>query len=328
MPQSTRKYQALVDADVVSANESGCVPGGLAQPLKFVELRVRYRGGVLERRQRGRIELRRRQAETGAELGLDRGRQRRIHLGCGRCAQGGDIRADCGALRASCDFLGVARAEPVQCRQECPLILVRLERREVEKCGQAVPSPFALQRRRDQVAEAAFRQHVLVREQTIVRAQVHRSPQHDRLVHEHRAHGTRDRGRDRAGEEHPHVRSPPRLRDLHRGGYAAGAGCFAVRESVEHCRRTVEIRHQEVARIGDQQRVQPDEYVATQVSGDHLGGQTQVGRPAPVHSLAPAAGHRRHPAARSCPVVLPPHRIDVGPGVKQVGIQGDLLRGR
>jgi hypothetical protein len=81
VPQPAREDQVIVDGDVVPANESRRVPGGLAEPLELVELRIGDRGGVLERRERGWGELCRRQAEPGAELRLNDRRQRRIHLG-------------------------------------------------------------------------------------------------------------------------------------------------------------------------------------------------------------------------------------------------------
>ncbi|MEV0129021.1 hypothetical protein AB0H83_11255 [Dactylosporangium sp. NPDC050688] len=245
--QSAWQEQAVVEGEVVPADEPRRVPGGFAQALEFVELRVGHGCRVLERRQRRRRQLGRVDAQPGAELRVQDCGQRRMNLRGVGSAQRGDVGADDRLFRAPGDPGRVARAEPVEGRQVRPLILVRLQRRQVQERRQPVPAAPALQRRGDQIPEAALWQHVLVREQPVVGAQVHRAAQHHGLVDQRGADEAGDGGGDRLGEEHPHVRAAPGLGDLERCRYPAGAGRLGVRECVEHRGRTVEVRHQEVA---------------------------------------------------------------------------------
>ena len=101
--------------------------------------------------------------------------QRGMYPGRGGPAHRCDVGAGGGTFGLPGDVFGVAGAEPVQRRQERPLVGVRLERAEVEEGGQSVLAASALQRRGDEVAEAALGQDVLVGEQPVVRPQVHRS---------------------------------------------------------------------------------------------------------------------------------------------------------
>jgi hypothetical protein len=61
--------------------------------------------------------------------------------------------ADDGLFRATGDSFRVAWGEPVEDRQEGPLILVWLQGRQVEEERKAVFAAPTLQRRGDQVAE-------------------------------------------------------------------------------------------------------------------------------------------------------------------------------
>ena len=61
-----------------------------------------------------------------------------MDAGRGGSAHRGDVGAGRCTFRLTGEAFGVARAEPVQRRQERPLILVRLQRGEVEEGGQSV----------------------------------------------------------------------------------------------------------------------------------------------------------------------------------------------
>jgi hypothetical protein len=137
---------------------------------------------MLERRQRRRGELGQVQAQAGAQFGLHDSGQGRVHLRRVRPAHGGDVGANDRLLRPSGNPRRVTWAEPVQRRQERPLVLVRLEGCEVEEHRQPVLATSSLQGGGDEVAEATFGQHILVGEEAIVAAQVHRSTHQHGLV--------------------------------------------------------------------------------------------------------------------------------------------------
>ncbi|WKU05358.1 hypothetical protein [Micromonospora sp. HUAS LYJ1] len=79
-----------------------------------------------------------------------------MDLGRGGPAHRGDIGVGDGLLGLSGHGFGVAGAEPVQCRQERPLVGVRPEGAEVEEDGQSVLAAATPKRRGAQVAEAAL----------------------------------------------------------------------------------------------------------------------------------------------------------------------------
>jgi hypothetical protein len=108
----------------------------------------------------------------------------------------------------------------------------------------------------------------------------------------------------------------------------AGAGRLAVRERVEHRGWAVEVRDQEVARVVGEQWIQPHEYVADKMGGDHLRCERQVEGRSPVHSLSPPASDRGHPSAHPGPGVLPAHRVRVSPCPEPIGVQGQLVLDR
>ena len=130
---------------------------------------------MLECGQRSRCQLRCIEAEPGAKLGVHHRGQRRAYPGRVRPAQRGDFGADNRPFRVLGNPRRVTWTQPVQGGQEQPLVIMRFQRREVEERRQAVPAASALQWRGDEVPEAAFGQHVLVREQPVVGALVHRA---------------------------------------------------------------------------------------------------------------------------------------------------------
>ncbi|WP_233258045.1 hypothetical protein [Micromonospora sp. S4605] len=144
VPQAPREDQAVVESEVVAADEAWGVPGGLAESLQLVELRVGHGGGVLERRQCGGGELSGVDAQPGTDFRVDHRGQRRMDLGRSGPAHRGDVGTGYGLLGLLGDPFGVAGAETVQRRQERPLVRVRLERAEVEEGGQSVLAAAAL----------------------------------------------------------------------------------------------------------------------------------------------------------------------------------------
>ena len=247
--QPARQDQAVVEGEVVAADEPRGVPGGLAQPLQFVELRVGHGGGVLERRQRGRGELRGVDAQPGAEFRVHHRRQRRLDPGGVGPAHRGDVGADGGPFRPAGDPFRVAGAEPVQRRQERPLVLVRLQRAR----SRNVVSPSL---RRRPCSGAAIR---LPKPPSGRTSWFGNSRSYERRSIEPRSTiascssavptAARRRRRDRVGEEDPHVRAASGLGDLQRRRDRAGPGRLDVGQRVEHRRRAVEVRHQEPARV-------------------------------------------------------------------------------
>lgn len=236
-----------------------------------------------------------------------------------RPAHRGDVGAGSWPFRLPGDPFGVAGAEPVQGRQERPLVVVRFEGAEVEERGQPMPAAAdALQRRGDEIAETALGQDVLAGEQPVVGPQVHRPAQHHRLVQQGGTDGPRHRCCNRGGEEDPHVGAASGLGDLQRGRHRTGPRRLDVGEGVEHRRWTVEVGHQEMAGVVGQQRIQPDEHIADEMGGDDLGGTGQVSGATPVHALAPATGDGGYPPGGAGAGVLPPHGVYVGAGPEPV----------
>jgi hypothetical protein len=185
-----------------------------------------------------------------------------------------------------------------------------------------------MQRRRDQVADPADRQHVLRREQPVITGQVHLPAQCHRFAQQGAAQPARRFRRNGSGEEHPRMRPNPRPRNLHGRRYAQRARCLQIRQRVQHRGRPVEVGRQPPAQIPVEQRVQADVGLPGKVSGQHLHSKRQVVSLSVRNPLAPAASDSGQPACLPAASVLPPDRVDVGTGGKQRAEQGDLRLSR
>jgi hypothetical protein len=151
------------------------------------------------------------------------------------------------------------------------LVIVRLERREIEKERRSMPSTPTLKRSGDQVAQTADLQHILGREEPVVAGQAHSTADRDRLAQQP---GANLPGKGRwqwRGEEQPGMRPEARARCLQRDRRPSGAGGLHVRQRIEHRRRAVEIGGQPPATVAIEQRVQADLLLAGQVCGQHFG---------------------------------------------------------
>ena len=109
---------------------------------------------MLERRGRGRGELNGVETQPGTDFRVDHRGQCGMDPGCGGPADRGDVGAGGGAFRVPGEAFRVAGAKTVQRRQERPLVLLRLERAEVEERGESLLPAPAVQWRGDEVAEA------------------------------------------------------------------------------------------------------------------------------------------------------------------------------
>ena len=97
---------------------------------------------------------------------------------------------------------------------------MRLHRRQVEEHRCPTPPARPLQRRGDQIAEAADRKDVLAGEQPVVRGQAHPPTDGHRLAHQTHAQASRLLRTDCVHEEHPHVSAKPGLAHLQSSGHA------------------------------------------------------------------------------------------------------------
>ena len=151
---------------LVAADQARRLVGGQSQPLPLVEERVVQRGEVLELG-----EQRRRQVGSG--IARSAPIVQRSPPASGRLAQGlrRDRAGPTATPRARARSARAARREPLERAEERPLIGPRLERRRIEEDARARAAAYALERQRDQVAEA-LREEVLVREQPVVAREV------------------------------------------------------------------------------------------------------------------------------------------------------------
>ena len=148
--------------------------------------------------------------------------------------------------------------------QVAPLVGVGLELL-VEKLGVAVVACASLQRERDEVAEPARRQHVLAREQSVVGLDA------DGCAACHRA--CQDRETEpacvccgyRVREEEPHVGAITGPRTLHGGLDAERLAHVGEQLRVRPPAVAVEIDRQQPARVVGEQRIEPDDLLATEM---------------------------------------------------------------
>src|SRR5512133_284255 len=124
MSQPAVQHELIIERDVVAADETWRFPGGLAEPLKLVELRVGHRCRVLEGSQCGRRELTGLHDQVRAKLGANQRGQRWLYSRGGRPAHCGDVYSDGRLLGSARNPRRIARAQPIQRRQEVPLVFV------------------------------------------------------------------------------------------------------------------------------------------------------------------------------------------------------------
>lgn len=96
-------------------------------------------------------------------------------------------------------------------------------------------------------------------------------------------------------EEDPDVSAPAGLRYLEGSRNLMGAGCFHVRERIEHRGLFVEVRCDPPAGVVIAEWIQTDVRLAPQVGVNDYWGRGEVGCVGSIHSLAPMAFDRRHP---------------------------------
>ena len=124
------------------------------------------------------------------------------------------------ARRLARDALDEVGGEPRHSGEVRPLVRPRPER-VVDEQRVALLARLVLERQGDEVAEAAARHGVLVREEPVVRLHAELVAPRHRLGDEVAAHPPRDVRGDRRREEEPDVRAVPGTRALHRRGTPA-----------------------------------------------------------------------------------------------------------
>ena len=265
--------------------------------------------------------------DRGAQRGPDRRGRFDGDLGGGGGAQPVDPGPDPDLPEPSREPGDLLRRQPADGGQVGPLVLVRLQRGEVEEDGGAAAAGAAGQRCGDEVAQPADGHHVLGGEEPVVAGQVHPPAHGDRLAEQPAADLPGGGRWNRGGEEQPHVGALPGPGDLQRGGCPGGSGGLEVGQRVQHRGGAVEVGGQPATAVAVQQRIEAQLQLPGQVRGDHLLGQRQVLPLRGRHALAPAAPHRRRPARPPRARVLPAQRVHVPAGAEQRRVEGDLRRG-
>ena len=121
--------------------------------------------------------------------------------------------------------------------------------------------------------------------------------------------------------------TPAGLGKFESRGDAPAPPSFGIGECVEHCGRTVEVRSQPVAFTAWQERIKPDEDIASEMSDKYVVGQRQVAGALLVDEPGPAARDGGRPALPPSPMVLPAERVHVTSGAEHVGVQRELVGG-
>ena len=225
--QATGQDQVTVDRLVVAAQKPWRVPGGCPAPLPFVEEGVGHRREVLEGGHQRRREVGTVDRDRRVKSGMDHRRSRDADPGRGRSPQPLHAGTDVNLAKPVSQLSQLARRDPAHGGQVGPLVLVRLHGGRVQEHGGAVPAAPALQRCRDQVAQAAGLKHVLGGEQPVVAGQAHPSPQCQGFTQQPGADLTCQGRRNRGGEEQPGVRAG--TRPGHLKGDRAPAALAALR---------------------------------------------------------------------------------------------------
>ena len=211
-----------------------------------------------QRRRQPRGQFRLFQPDTRTEPHAKDRRDRRPGLGRGRRTVPGDLGGDRDLPGTVSGAPELGRGHPAEGGQVGPLVLVRLQRLQVQEYGRAIVPGRLEQRGGDQVPDPAGREQVLGREQPVVAGQAHPPAQRHRLAQQPGAEPAGHFGRDRGGEEHPRVRPDAGSGHLQPDGYLHGAAGLDVHQRVEHRLWAVEVSGQPPALITVQQRVKAD----------------------------------------------------------------------
>ena len=173
---------------------------------------------------------------------------RRSYRGSLRCGESADgPNADLLVLaQQTLELLG---REPVERAQECPLVRQRFERRRIEKHACPGVAATALQRQRDQVAEALCRHEVLAWEEPVVACEVEFPATGHRGAEQQRSEPASCRGRDRTAKKTqsgrllptdsaptPPAPRTPRMPRAARAHRAARSGHRGRRRGTSSCR--------------------------------------------------------------------------------------------
>jgi hypothetical protein len=201
--QPARQEEVAGECLVVVAQEARGVPGGGTAPLPLVEDRVGHRRRVLECGEQRWGQSCGFDRDSGTESGVHHGWRLHHDLRGGGGAEPVYLRADgdlAESLRQPVDLLG---REPAEAGQVGPLVLVRLHSGQVEEHGGSAAAGAALQRRSDEIAEAADLDDVLGGEEPVVAGQVHPPAHGDRLAQQTGADLAGGGRGDGCGEEQP-----------------------------------------------------------------------------------------------------------------------------
>jgi hypothetical protein len=162
-------------------------------------------------------------------------------------------------------------------------------------------------------------------EQPVVADEIELGPDRHRLAQEMDADPPGRRSRNRPREEHPHVAAVAGAGPLQRRRDAGGPGGVEIGQGVQDPPGTVEIAHEQPARIAPEQRVEPGVDLTGQVPFRDLIAEGQV-LPIGTAGVAPPACHGGTPTALACPLVLPALGVHVIPTGEQRPEQRHLRR--
>ncbi len=191
-----------------------------------------------------------------------------------------------------------------------------------EEDGRALLPRAPLQRRGDQIADAARRgERVLGGEQPVVAGQIHTAAQRNGLPQQPDP-SVRAVAAGTAPLKNITMRPDPRPRHLQRRRHADRPSRLQIRQRIEHGRRAVEVRSQPTAHVPLEKRIEPDVHLAREMRCNNVIGQGQIG---PVRTLPPAANDRRRPPRPAQACVLPPSRVHIPPGREQRTEESDLV---
>lgn len=277
LEQAAREDELVVQRLVVGGDDARDVPGRLASPLTVIELGVVRRRRVLQRGVERRGQFRARDPHGPIKRHMDD--RRGVRLGPGRpCGSSPiDSRPDSGLSERGGKFGDLLGSQPLQGREIGPLVLERLQRREIEEHGRAVGlARLAVERGRDQVAGTVPEQQVLGREEPVVAAQVHPAADRDGLPDQRGPELSCRRSGDGVGEEQPYVRTDARARHLQRRRCTHGPGGLQIGERVEHGRLPVEVSREPARQIAGEHGIEADADVPGQVRGQYGGRQREV----------------------------------------------------
>ncbi|EXI75345.1 MAG: hypothetical protein AW07_01246 [Candidatus Accumulibacter sp. SK-11] len=246
---------------------------------------------------------------------------------------------DAAALLGGADNgLGLRTGDPLHGREKRPLIRPGKQPFVKEHAVVALPRAL-LQRQRDQVAEAALGQGVLVRNETVVRIQPDFRSSFHRLGEDVRSEFPRQDSRQSLGEEQPQVATVARARPLNRGRQPKLSAGLANGTDVRTPAFLVEVDGKKEAGLIEKHRVQADDELATTVVvaakmlANGFVGQRQESptgavlapdRPFVAETAHPLVGAGRAVTGLAGAEACEKARIEVVPSPKERPEQGDL----